>query len=638
MLPAVDRRARATRSVARGTRRARRECTLATVVPAPPPPPSSSHVLTDACKAEIAAVVASFVDARLVRLSESIAGLRADVDALRAPRSQTTTASADTRTAMASRALSRASSCAAPSRASSCAASSRAPSPPSIDSVDALARAIPHSYEAAFEAAGGPSAVARARTHSQRASACVPCEALNTALTSFLPRDLRADVERSTAIASQRFVSSLDELYEFARGALAEFSARVVHAAAQSGGTATIAPLKSRTRARMKAQIKYVENSGRIAWHRLTDLVRAVIVYADIDEMYAAISVVTTLMGVDNLREFNDRYVAPLRSGYRDLQLLFDVNGHVCELQLTTVTMQRAKSLYGHRDFEVMRELTAAVDTGNIAWCEGAFEFARAHFCDTNALLRTEKGAALAHAAALHGHADILHALLAHGADANARTGKRAETPLHAAIGAAHESCVWALLCSNNVDLDACDADGRTALVCGYVMLWTRPGASAVRAVATLAAVAGVARIDASRAVAHSHVRSKMQRTRLLAEHAADGAADALRALLTAYADPDSTSREGVPALCLAITSGSVATVQALLDFRANITCQDACGQWPIDFAAGARNSEIAHVVLAEHAREQKPIDARHVPWAQTHGYSIDNKMIPSYSARAYPS
>ena len=67
-------------------------------------------------------------------------------------------------------------------------------------------------------------------------------------------------------------------------------------------------------------------------------------------------------------------------------------------------------------------------------------------------------------------------------------------TPLHKAVGAGSERAVWALLNSRRSDpmalIDAVNTAGETALLQGYVMLWTRPPEAAVRAVATLSQVA----------------------------------------------------------------------------------------------------------------------------------------------------
>ena len=102
-----------------------------------------------------------------------------------------------------------------------------------------------------------------------------------------------------------------------------------------------------------------------VAWYRLTDLVRATIEYADLDGLYGGLQTVVDEFG-PHVKEFNDRYQAPLGE-YRDLQLVVCFEGHMCELQLSTEPMLRAKKTTGHRDFEVVRELKAAVVEGDLS-------------------------------------------------------------------------------------------------------------------------------------------------------------------------------------------------------------------------------------------------------------------------------
>ena len=124
-------------------------------------------------------------------------------------------------------------------------------------------------------------------------------------------------------------------------------------------------------------------------------------------------------------------------------------------------------------------------------------------------LLRSDAANALPHDAAARGHAEILHAFLLHGADANAQD-RNGDTPLHCAVFGGHERCVWVLLDVGGADLDVKNSDEQTPLVKGYLMLWQRPPEQAVRALSTLAQVAGVARVTAARSVVDEQVRKKL--------------------------------------------------------------------------------------------------------------------------------
>ena len=78
---------------------------------------------------------------------------------------------------------------------------------------------------------------------------------------------------------SQRYVDDLDALYSQARDALPHFAALVARLAQETGGVALVAPLKSRTRAEAKATFKYTDALGRVAYFRLTDIVRGTLIY-----------------------------------------------------------------------------------------------------------------------------------------------------------------------------------------------------------------------------------------------------------------------------------------------------------------------------------------------------------------------
>ena len=79
------------------------------------------------------------------------------------------------------------------------------------------------------------------------------------------------------------------------------------------------------------------------------------------------------------MRELNDRYQNPMAGGYRDIQLVVQFQNHMCELQLNTEDMLRAKSTTGHRGFEVLRELAAATKENDLERVKGALQFGLEH-------------------------------------------------------------------------------------------------------------------------------------------------------------------------------------------------------------------------------------------------------------------
>ena len=113
---------------------------------------------------------------------------------------------------------------------------------------------------------------------------------LQEELDQLLPPDYRKRQGFSTALVNQHYASSVEELYVRAKKVLPRFRERIELIAQATHGEAMVAPLKGEERAVAKAKFKYADISGGVAWYRLTDIVRATIVYPTIDTMCVAIS------------------------------------------------------------------------------------------------------------------------------------------------------------------------------------------------------------------------------------------------------------------------------------------------------------------------------------------------------------
>ena len=232
------------------------------------------------------------------------------------------------------------------------------------------------------------------------------------------------------------------------------------------------------------------------------------------------------------------------------------VDGHHCELQLNCTSMLRAKETTGHRDFEVVRELQAAVDEGDLAKVESSFAFGLEHLgsgvsggkAALGALLCSADARTLMHRAASRGHADIIHAFLEHGADPNAIDAK-GNTPLHLAAFHGFERCVWCVLCSGFADLDIENHEGQTPLAMGFIALWQRPPEPAVRAVSTLAQFAGAARVKTVQAVADAQIKKRLKVSFALVDHASVGDVDKMRREVRR---PNSSLASSLASSCLA--------------------------------------------------------------------------------------
>ena len=212
--------------------------------------------------------------------------------------------------------------------------------------------------------------------------------------------------------------------------------------------------------------------------------------------MYNGLVKVVDMLGESNVLEYNDRYHAKLPGGYRDLQLSVKVNNFVCELQLNTKAMLKAKETTGHRNYEVIREFKAAVKEGDLLRVQRALEFGRLSMGskieneesegnEFRNFLKNDK-TGLLHVAASNGHSAILLELLHYGADVN-RKNENEDTPLHLAVSGGYETCVWVLLDAGKAAVNILNKEGLDALGLGFILLWTLPPEEVTRAVITLA-------------------------------------------------------------------------------------------------------------------------------------------------------
>ena len=415
--------------------------------------------------------------------------------------------------------------------------------------------------------------------------------AIEQELARMLPPDFRKRRGFSTRLVNQEYVSDLEELYARAAAALGTYEAKIRGLAAEVGARADVAPLKSKTRAKMKALFKYKDAVDGVAYYRLTDLVRATLEFDTLEGLYGGLKAVLEYFGAD-VKECNDRYRVALAGGYRDVQLLVRHEGHLCELQLNTAAMLRAKRTKGHRDFEIVRELGAAVQAGDLSRVRQALNWGRESLGASEdggeglkRVLKSEGAATLLHDAAALGHADMVHAFLLAGSDPLATDGD-GRTPLHRAVWAGSERAVWALLDGvpdAGALVDAENANGETALVLGYVLLFTQPPEAAVRAVATLSQVAGAARIAAARGQLDAAIKRRWHKSQQLAMYAADNDVKRLKELLREFVDPAST-HNGKEALEEAVIHGAEDCVACLLAYRAD----------------AARNSPLAKIAIEQ--------------------------------------
>ena len=399
---------------------------------------------------------------------------------------------------------------------------------------------------------------------------------LDKRLAQRLPLDPRERKAYSTRLVYQHFVNSLDELLTKGATVIDGFHAHIKRLGKDTGGDAHCAPIKSKERANAKAQFKYQYKNG-IAWYRLTDIVRATLTYDSIEAMYKGLGAVIDNFGKDVL-EVNDRYQEPIdpttTDSYRDIQLVVEYNDFVCELQLNTKLMLAAKDTTGHRMFEIVRELRAAVAEGALDRVDVALKWAGESFGAEHKLsdMLNQEGKGLLHDAAGGGFAGIVHRLLLVGMDAN-EPDSDGNTPLHLAIASGRARAVWALIDVGQADITAKNKKGQTALLLGYLLLWTHPPESSIRAVMALAKRSGAELVDEAERSIHDALKEKRHNSVELYLMCRNkfGAAEKIERELENFADPDSRdAKSEQPALISACFHGNIAAVKLLLKFKAD--------------------------------------------------------------------
>jgi len=197
----------------------------------------------------------------------------------------------------------------------------------------------PISYEDALEKLGGVKTITEYKGLSDGIKASLIDSTLMKEIDKLLPPSVDR-LARSTRHINQSYVADIDELFETSENVFPSFKHLIEGFAEKTNSMPMIPKLKSKERASAKAAFKYRGDNGTVANYRLNDIVRATVVFATIHDLYKGLEEAITYFTV---KEFNDRYQEPLDGGYRDIQLVIDIDGYMCELQLTTGLILRAK-------------------------------------------------------------------------------------------------------------------------------------------------------------------------------------------------------------------------------------------------------------------------------------------------------
>jgi hypothetical protein len=175
--------------------------------------------------------------------------------------------------------------------------------------------------------------------------------------TQIPPFNLKRVADRAYAEAY------LDELYKKAVGAQQELNELTKDIANSTRGKPNFRPEpKSRTRSWDKITKDYGGDASQ-----LTDLAGTNIVYETLDDLYRGLEQARGKLG-DRIVYFNDRFIQPMRSGYRDIQMNLSMsNGHVAEFRLHLRSIEDV-AVPEHAAYEVRRSIKpVAEDAGRVA-------------------------------------------------------------------------------------------------------------------------------------------------------------------------------------------------------------------------------------------------------------------------------
>ncbi len=185
-------------------------------------------------------------------------------------------------------------------------------------------------------------------------------------------------------------------------------------------------------------------------------------------------------------------------------------------------------------------------------------------------------------AVAKTGDVNRVKALLAQGADVNAKADKRGFTALHIAALAGDKDIVEVLL-ANKADVNAGDGLGGTPLIC-----------------AAMKGHVGILKVLLAHG-ANVNATSHSQMTALMAA-AATGQKEAVEILLSQGANVNATNEDRWSSLLFATLKGHEAVVEVLLANKADVNARTMKGETPLWWAALNRHKDIVGVLLAHKA------------------------------------
>ncbi|CAJ1392654.1 unnamed protein product [Effrenium voratum] len=470
---------------------------------------------------------------------------------------------------------------------------------------------LPKTYEEALEQLGGQEELAKTL---QLSKDLQQKHGLAPEITHMLPLHYSERISFSVKLNYQPYQTSLGDLMHFCKVRKPLFDQIVQDIAEDSGGKPIVPPVKGEKRCGVKANFKYKDSQGGIAWHRLTDVVRATIIYERLEDMYNGLKMIDRLHDEEKLKiiELNDRYMTPLKGGYRDIQLCLSVNELVCELQLNSVGMAHVKEHAGHRAFEVARELAAAIEEGSLERCRSILDWGKVNlgkdWQQQLVAILNDPSKPLLHQAARVGNSDLMEVFLEYKADVSFQQVSDKMTALHEAMTGGHERAAWLLL-SRKADPELPDATNRAPLMLGLLALRMQPDSEPLARCVTMLVQktcdGGLHHLHEVKERLQAFVKEKMQQSSQLLTFAGDGnLVEVQRLLREEFADPNSRDAQEKCPMHVVLESqhaqpeNRIKIMQWLVQFEADLEARDKSKRSVLAFAVASRDGLAFQVLI----------------------------------------
>eukprot|EP00746_Dinoflagellata_sp_MGD_P019571 gnl/MRDRNA2_/MRDRNA2_14549_c0_seq1.p1 gnl/MRDRNA2_/MRDRNA2_14549_c0~~gnl/MRDRNA2_/MRDRNA2_14549_c0_seq1.p1 ORF type:complete len:215 (-),score=56.02 gnl/MRDRNA2_/MRDRNA2_14549_c0_seq1:43-627(-) len=146
--------------------------------------------------------------------------------------------------------------------------------------------------------------------------------------------------------------------------------------------------------------------------------------------------------------------------------------------------------------------------------------------------------------------------------------------------------------------MTAINKDGHTPLMLGFFLMYQQPEEAKVRAVMTLAQMAGAKHVADVEAKVHQELSNKLHNSQDLVNAALDGNLDKAKSELQDFADPNSKDKSGTCALIAAAHNGNIEAIKLLFGFKADLQSKNENGASALGIAIRQRQKGAVQILL----------------------------------------